>query len=727
MRLFAYGVDGSGGIGDLRHLIAYGLAAGLIIARVYAVNVEREVWIAFAVGIIFNLLGEALNYQLYAPSALSPADLAHMFGLIANLVALGLFLRRRIGDAVLTFWLDAIGVTVVLSAIAVATTLTAIQDEAGIGAFAGTLTLMFPAANAAIALVIVSVVAATGRELGRQDVLLAAGFGMAFVGEMLAALGIAGLLPDLGAVVAIMLEVSVLLVALAAWAAPTPAGSIRLGGWWEYQPTLWWLVAGVFVLAAAAFGDVPTPAVLLAVVAIGCAAVRMLRVTHETQGLAVYRREALTDDLSGLPNRDALFRELELLMRDGGTSGETASLLITDLDGFKELSDTLGHEAADTLTVAVSQRLNPELPGMLAHLGGGSFGLLLKSPDESHAVVAQMMKSLARAVDVDGVAVSVTARVGIARFPQDAHTAAELARRAEVALNEAHRSGVRVVDYSPEHDGHSRERLALATELRSALEQPESSGLWVAFQPQVDFVSGRVAGAEALIRWTHPVRGEISPGELLPIAEQTGQMPRLTDWVLDTAVGTAADWHRKGRSITVSVNITAATLMDTRLPERILVVLRRHKLPADRLVIEVTEDAVMVDPRRGREVLLQIQQLGIDIAVDDFGTGHSSLAQLKTIPSAELKIDKSFVLGMHADRLDREIVHVAADMGRRLGLRVVAEGVEDHATFAALGELGCTLAQGFGLGRPMTVAQFEQYLAAPPEIARRIVPHLHAA
>jgi diguanylate cyclase (GGDEF)-like protein len=726
MRLFAYGFDDSSATTEVRHLIVYGLATGLVLGRIAAIKIEREVWIAFAIGVVFNMLGAALQPHSYGSASLPAADLAQLLGMISNLVGLALFLRRRLDDAVPIFWLDAIGRTAMLSAISVAACLAALQSRSGIGDVAGTLTLIFPAANAAIALVVVTVIAATRRKLGRQDVLLAGGFGVAFVAATISALGLADVVPDLGRLVALLFEVSVLMVGAAAWARPTPSGSIELGGWWEYQPALWWMVGSVSVLVVAAFTAVPGPAVLLAVIAIACAAVRMFRVTEEIQRLSAHRREALTDDLTELPNRGALFRELELIVREDRRV-EGATLLIADLDGFKELSDTLGHEAADAMTVAIGERLKPVVPGMLAHLGGDLFAIVLCDPDDPSTVTGDVMKALARPVDVEGIAVSVTARIGTARFPDDAGTATELARRAGVALNEAHRSGMRVAAYSEEHDDHSRERLALATDLRQALEDPDGAGLWVAFQPQVEFANGRVAGAEALIRWNHPVRGEVSPAELLPVAEQTGLMPRLTDWVMDTAIASAAIWHRKGGSITVSVNVSAGTLVDTRLPERILTTLRRHRLPAEKLVIEVTEDAVMVDPRRCREVLVQIQRLGVEISVDDFGTGHSSLAQLKTIPSAELKIDKSFVLGIQTDRLDREIVQVAADMGRRLGLRIVAEGVENHATFAMLAAMGCTLAQGFGIGRPMTQAQFERYLEAPPEIARRIVPHLHAA
>ncbi|HWI22463.1 MAG TPA: GGDEF domain-containing phosphodiesterase [Baekduia sp.] len=427
------------------------------------------------------------------------------------------------------------------------------------------------------------------------------------------------------------------------------------------------------------------------------------------------------DELTGLPDRAALLWEIERA-RDAD-----ACLLVMNLRGFAELTDTLGYTTGDALTLSIVERLLPVTPGLFAHLGEATFAVLLRDAHNPQQVVAEMLEALARPVAVEGVALSVTAHFGLASFPGGATSASELVRRARVALAAAHRRSVAFAEYGPGSEAHSRDLLTLAADLGRALDDPGGCGLWVAFQPQVELNTGRVAGAEALIRWSHPSRGEVAPHEMLPVAEQTGLVPRLTDWVLEHAVAAAAEWHRAGRYITVSVNVTAGTLVDTRLPERILVVLRRHELPADRLVIEVTEDAIMVDPRRCREVLVQVRRLGVEIAIDDFGTGHSSLAQLKRIPSGELKIDRSFVMGMHDDPLDFEIVKIAAVLGKRLALRVVAEGVEDQDTYMQLAELGCTLAQGFGIGRPMPKAQFDQYLNHPPEIARRIAPNLHAA
>jgi diguanylate cyclase (GGDEF)-like protein len=499
---------------------------------------------------------------------------------------------------------------------------------------------------------------------------------------------------------------------------------LPVGGWWELTSPASISVMACGILLTDHFSRLPTEAVVLAAATFAAALARLVWTLREVRSLALHRREALTDDLTGLPNRRALFRELEVLTAAGDRSSRRLALLQLDLDGFKELNDTLGHAAGDDLLVAVSRRLEAVVPGTLARLGGDEFAALVPEGHDARKVADAIGHALHAPLDIDGVGVAINASVGIAHFPQDAHDARELARRADVAMYDAKRLGTVVAGYTPEHDEHSLDRLSLAADLRSAFDRDE---LWLAFQPQVDIATGRISGAEALIRWRHPTRGDVPPGVLLPIAERTGLMPQLTLWVLDRAVAQAAAWRQAGLDVRMAVNVSAIVLVDATLPDRIAETLTRYALTADNLVIEVTEDAVMRDPRRAIDILTRIKASGAEIAVDDFGTGQSSLEQLKNVPADELKLDRSFVLGMAEDPHDAAIVGSVVGLGRAMGLRVIAEGVETPEVWQRLAELGCDVAQGFGLARPMPAAQFERWAREPSDRARLLVPQLHTS
>jgi diguanylate cyclase (GGDEF)-like protein len=529
-------------------------------------------------------------------------------------------------------------------------------------------------------------------------------------------------LSDLSGVLNLTWEAGFLLVGLAAWGTPTAAGALRVGGWWEVFPTLSWLAGGVGVLIASKFTYVHPVALGFAVAAVVAAGARVVLITREVRKVVVLREELLVDGLTGLPNRAALQRELELLTHDGTRSREHADLLLLDIEHFKEVNTALGNEAGDALLQALGGRLAPIAPGLLARYSGDGIAAVVQAPHDPYEVARALLDALADPVSIAGVAVAVTAVVGIARYPDDATTADELSRRAQVALAEAKRLGVDINGYHPDTDGQSLQRLALAADLRGALSG--TPGLWVAFQPQVEIATGVIIGAEALIRWTHPQLGNITPDVLLPVAERTGLMPALTDWVFDRALEAAASWRD---DLTVSVNVSAASLVDAMLPRRIAAALERRGVASPRLVIEVTEQSVMTDFQRCSDVLTELRALGIAIAVDDFGTGNSSLIQLKQIPSAELKVDKGFVIEMGLSAVDREIVGAVVTMGRRLGRRVVAEGVETPAIWQALATLHCDIAQGYGVGRPMPAADFTRFLAAPPDFLATLGGQLQAA
>ena len=712
------GLDDATAAGGALYAVIGLLATALLVLRALAVDEERGTWLAFAAMTLLNVVATVMWAAGYDWDALSPADAVWSASVVAAFVGIALYLRHRVGDAYRSLWLDATGITVYVAAICTALLVGAMRDE-GLSSASATLNVLYPCASAAMWSVVLAAGSMTGRRLQRQDALLGGSFVVLCATDCLYALELAGFVGSQDALRAIGVELSIVLLVAAAWARPSAAGPLRIGGWWEAGPTVSWIVAGGGVLLASALVDVPSVAVGLAAGALALAALRTVLVTRDVRQLVLHRREALTDDLTGLPNRRALLRHLELLTRDRGRGRRRAALLLADLDGFKELNDALGHAAGDVLLTEVAGRLAAAGGTFTARLGGDEFAAIVEAPQDPREVARRMLAALAEPLTLDDITVGVGASIGIARYPDDATTSGELVRRADVAMYDAKRNRTGVADYTPERDGFSRTRVALAAALQDALPDPAAGGLWVAFQPQVRFSDGRVDAAEALIRWTHPVYGAIAPAELLPLAERIGGLGRLTDWIVDEALAAAATWRAAGHEARVAVNVSATTLIDTGLPARIVAALARHGMPGERLVIEVTENAVMTDPVRCCGVLDALAAHGIGVSIDDFGTGQSSLAQLRRIGAGELKIDRSFVMGMLGDRFDREVVTAVAGLGRRLGMRLVAEGVEDRAAWEALAGIGCDLAQGYGIARPMALDQLLGFLARAREAGLR--------
>jgi diguanylate cyclase (GGDEF)-like protein len=706
---------------DLRHVAVFALAAVALAVRAVRVPAGRRIWVAFAVGAAINTGAEAVSIALYDDGTGGAAGALYALAYLTTGVALVFFLRRRVGDALSAFSLDAFGVAVSLSAIGSTVLLRPMVEHSGIGAGDAAMTLLFTAADLAIAAVIWAVGSFTGRRRGPQDLLLTTALLVMFCGDGIEVLSQAGVLAGTHPWSRLLWEISMLCVAGAAWARPATAGALRIGGWWELCPTVFLAVSGTSVLIAAYAFDLPPASVVLAVATLTTMGARGSRMQLEIRDLVVVRAESLVDEATGVANQRALFDELALLTREQGADGRRAALLIGHLEGFGELTDTLGHTVAGDVLRRVAARLDEVATGTFARLDTGEFATIVEDADPQAAATV-LWTALNAPVESDGVAVNVRPVFGYARFPEDARTPTGLARRADMARRDARERGLDVAAYDPARDQHSRDRLALAAELRHALRTgagDDDTGLWLAFQPQVDPRTGAAQGAEALIRWRHPTRGPISPAELLPIAERNGLMLELTDWVLDHAIAEAAALRAQGHGLHVAVNVSAATLVDVGLPERIEATLVRHGLPPEALVVEITEDAVMRDQRVGGEVLGRLAALGIEIAVDDFGTGHSSLAQLRHLPADELKIDQRFVRGMTQDPVDEEMVKMMVGLGRKMGLRVVAEGAETPMERELLAALGCDLVQGFGIARPMPAEQLRAWLAARDRPIRR--------
>jgi diguanylate cyclase len=417
------------------------------------------------------------------------------------------------------------------------------------------------------------------------------------------------------------------------------------------------------------------------------------------------RHQALHDALTGLPNRSLLNRRAERALRGDAS----AAMLLIDLDRFKEVNDTLGHDYGDGLLVEVSERLGGALRhgDTLARLGGDEFAVLIDGAPDRAAVIevaGRLQDALRRPFALRGVAVELEASIGVAHYPEHGTTAGALLQRADVAMYEAKRGGHGIATYSAERDPYSPDRLGLLAELRRAIEHDE---LVLHYQPKVSLSTGELTGVEALVRWQHPTRGLLGPDEFVPLAERTGAIADLTRWVVDRALEQHCAWREQALDLPIAVNLAAANIVDVTLPGAIAGLLKRHDVTGDRLECEISEHTVMADPVRASDVLAALRKLGVRLSLDDFGTGHSSLSYLKRLPLDEVKIDRSFVAGMADDENDAVIVRSTIDLARNLGLQVVAEGVETAEIMHTLAELRCDIAQGYYISRPLPAGELD--------------------
>jgi diguanylate cyclase (GGDEF)-like protein len=422
--------------------------------------------------------------------------------------------------------------------------------------------------------------------------------------------------------------------------------------------------------------------------------------------------QAAHDPLTGLANRVLLRERIQASLADV-TEAQPLALLMLDLDRFKEVNDTFGHHYGDRLLREAALRLTNAIgtDGTVARLGGDEFAILLPaaSAAQAEAAAARVGAALRTPLELDGYALEVGASVGLSLALSHTDDADTLLRRADVAMYVAKRSGTEWAAYAPEQEHSTPDTLALIVELRHAIEEGE---LVLYYQPQVELTTDRVIAVEALARWPHPRRGMVPPDTFIPLAEHTGLMRPLSRWVLQAAIAQAHAWQLQGIDLPVAVNLSALNLQDSTLPETIGALLREHGLSADRLQVEVTESAVMLDRAGAVAVLARLRALGVRVSVDDFGTGHSSLAYLKDLPVDEVKIDKAFVQHLATDARDRAIVRAIIGLAHELGLLVVAEGVENRGTWDVLRRAGCDVIQGYFVSRPLSAAELAVWLSA---------------
>lgn len=447
--------------------------------------------------------------------------------------------------------------------------------------------------------------------------------------------------------------------------------------------------------------------------------------TREQQIMDLAYRDALT----GLPNRALFSDRLGQAVAAARRTGAPLAILILDLDRFKYVNDTLGHPLGDALLKGVAGRLTAVMKretDLVARLGGDEFAILLPSADvdDARKVAHAILRTLEEPLSLDGHIVDVHASIGIASFPEHGDDLDDLVRRADVAMYLAKRNNSGFAIYDIRYDEHTAARLSLMGELREAVEKDQ---LVVFYQPKISFVDPGQRCVEALVRWQHPRRGFIPPADFIPFAEQTGYIRHITLWMLEHVTAQCAAWHRVGLPINIAVNLSARDLLNPELPSAFGEMLARYRCEAGAVSLEITESAILEDTQRAIENLDRLSALGCRLAIDDYGTGYSSLSYLKKLPVDELKIDRSFVANMLDSHDDRVIVQSTIDLAHNMGMTVTAEGVEDDATFARLRAMGCDMAQGFHMSKPIPAAAVECWMRTSPWVTVSRAPALASA
>ncbi len=692
-------------------------ACAVVAARVLTAGPPgcRPLLAAIAVWTLGNIWWGVVLYDLEAAPFPSPADAGWLAFYPCAYLCLGLRLRASARDLPRSAWLD--GLVGILSVGALGVALVVAPVLAGAeGSRAAVLTnAAYPLADLLLLALTIAMLVLHGWRAGRAWALLGAGFALFALADSVYLARLATDTYSAGTVLDSLWVVALVIMALASWQPLARSRQVDPGHLGVLVPPFVFSLAALALLVYAGLEHVPAVAVALAGAAVLAAMARTVLTVREIRGFHEARRQAATDELTGLPNRREFGHQLRSHLARARERGEPLALLIVDLDRFKELNDALGHHAGDAVLAQIGPRLRTILRAddVLARLGGDEFAVLLPGARSAAEIGSRIARALEDRFPVDGIDVQVAASVGIAVFPDHGDDADTLLRRADVAMYQAKASRSGHAFYARDEDRNTRARLELIGQLRDAVAFGQ---LVLHYQPLIDLSTGAIGEVEALVRWQHPEHGLLPPGDFVPLAEQTGVMRMLTDHVLDTALSQAACWRSEGLDIGVAVNVSASTLLEKGWPEAVTAALQRWSTPPARLRIEITEDAFMVDPERAMAVARELGDAGVGVSLDDFGTGYSSLGLLKQLAVDELKIDRAFVGNALHDGADAAIVQAVSGLGRRLGLRVVAEGVEDEATLRAVAEWGATLAQGYYISRPLPAEDVPARLSSCSEL-----------
>ncbi|RBY77015.1 GGDEF-domain containing protein [Blastococcus sp. TF02-09] len=699
---------GADAVGDL--LAAQGklvFLAGLVLVLVVrgAGSADRASWWCFAAAVLSYFTGAAVYEFHYRGLAELPdlrwSDVAFLGFFPLAFAAFLLLLRSRVGRLTASMWLDSAVTGCTAAAVAAAAGLGALLQAAEGGAPVVAIAMLYPIGDLLLLSLVAGGLALMRRGAGPGWWWVTAALGLFVVTDTVYAYQLAHGTYVIGGPLDLAWGLAFVCCGMAATQRTSAGGSGRVDG----RGAL--VIPGVCALAALALlftgylasGD-PVAGVL-ALVAVLAALARTGLTFRDVRALADSRRQARTDELTGLPNRRSVFEALaEADVRLA--AGERTAVLVLDLDRFKEINDSLGHAVGDALLAQVGPRLRGELRAedLLARLGGDEFVVLTRdlSADDARTMARRLRSRLQRPFAVSGVVLHVDVSVGVAIGPDESGSAVELLQLADLAMYAAKSTRTGVEVYDRDRDGHGRHRLEDVAQLRRALEQDE---LVLHYQPKLALATGSVDGVEALVRWQHPTRGLLYPDAFIDLAESAGLMAQLTAQVIDLALAQCRSWYDRGRLLTMAVNVSPSNLVDEAFPDQVRALLARYELSAGCLVLEVTESLLMEDRDRAVRVLRRLRDDGIGVAIDDYGTGYSSLAYLATLPVTELKLDRTFVTGMTESPRAEAIVTSTLQLAHALGLVLVAEGAEDQATVDVLTFHGCDVVQGYHLSRPL--------------------------
>jgi diguanylate cyclase (GGDEF)-like protein len=700
------------------------IGSGLCLVRAAVSPRGRTAVAALGIGLLTWTIGDiALNIESLGgatPPVPSVADWFYLFFYPVTYVGLMLMIRQQVRRFDVSLWLDGAVAGLGAAAVCAAFAFHGIEVSAGGGAAAVATNLAYPVGDLLLLALVVAGTAVLPGGGRRRWLMVAAGFAINVLGDTsnLFSSSFGG--SHVGSTFnAIGWPAYILLVSASVWLRPArsaPQVHERSPGF--LLPGLA-AASALAILFVGALHHIGLPALLLSVATLLTAGVRSglslvnLRALTEQRHLA-----SVTDQLTGLGNRRALSALLDVVLPDGpdpDASSPSVAFLYIDLNGFKQVNDSFGHAAGDDLLRQLGERLQGALrrEDLLVRLGGDEFGVVLVdgSVDDAAMVAQRLVARLDQPFLLDGIRARVGASIGIAVAPTDATSSPDLLRCADLAMYRAKLAGNAFAIYQEDLDG-SGDRLRLAEELSTAIEERQFE---LHYQPQVELSSGQIVAVEALLRWPHPRLGMVPPLAFLPLAEESQLMGPLTRLVLEDALGQCAAWRAEGRDLTVSVNTSPANLLEPEFVHMVEQLLEQNRLGPDALVLEVTETAPIADLERAKQTIERLRTLGVVVSVDDFGAGFTSLAYLGSLAVGELKLDRSFITELTTAQAGRDVTLVRStiELAHSLGLRVVAEGVEDEEALELLASLGCDLAQGYLISKPKPASELNLPAADP--------------
>ena len=708
--------------------LAYAGSTLLCFWKAVAARRERVAWLFIAAALAVFTMGSILwttRIQFLDPVPYpSTADLCFLAFYPIAYVGIGLLIHdslRQVSKG--AFWLDGLVAGLGVAALSASLVLGTVSRNTEGNVATVVTNLAYPVGDLLLVSLLVGYFALRGWHPGRLWWALGGGLALFAVADSIYVLRVSAGVYVTGTPLDGLWAIGAFVIALGAWHGGAHHPGQRTISSSVAVPAIF-LTSSLTIVVFSAWHPVLATGVVLASATLIVSLGRVLYSYRQLQLLAESRREARTDELTGLGNRRMFYEALTARLDSAGPNVSLAVLLI-DLNRFKEINDSLGHRVGDEILRQLGPRLASVLrPGdTLARLGGDEFGLLLAPPgDRSVAcqIAERVHAVLKQPFPLAGVTLRIDASTGISLAPVHGTDADTLIQKADVAMYEAKRSQLAWSIYSSQRDTHTKQRLELVEDLRDAIPNGE---LVLHYQSKLNLRSGRIEGVEALVRWQHPTKGLLPPATFVDLAEHTGLIGPLTINVLEQAVRQCADWSRRGLVPHVAVNLSAANLLDDDLPYTLARLLREERVPGSALTLEITENSVMADPDRSLVVLDELRSLGCQLSVDDYGTGFSSLKYLRDLPVSELKLDRSFLMAPGDERAI-SIIRSTVDLAHSLGLRIVAEGVEDDATLDLLRRLGCDEAQGYHIGRPVPVEEITPVLAEakftpPAPVTRR--------